>query len=72
MGALIEAGRSLPIGSPLHLLVVVPAAEMDLRGQVIRVTPSDLGQGHELAVMLAPLPPSVLARIDSLLDERTT
>ncbi len=69
MGALIEAERPLAIGSPLRLRVGLPTGELELRGQVIRVTASGPGPGHELALMLAPLPPSVLARIDVLVAE---
>jgi hypothetical protein len=72
MGALIETERPLAIGSPLRLLVRLTTAELELRGQVIRVSATVLGQGHELALMFAPLPPSVLASIDLLVDERAT
>lgn len=69
MGALIQIEKPLAIGSPLQLRIGPPVAEMSLRGQVIRATPSDVGRGHELALMFAPLPPGALASIDSLLDQ---
>jgi PilZ domain len=65
LGALIEAGEALPVGTPLEIILELPGPgeEAHLRGQVVRVTPVEAL--CDLAIFFAPLPPQTLARIES-------
>jgi hypothetical protein len=65
LGALIEAGEALPVGTPLEIVLELPGTseETCLRGEVVRVTPAEGEYG--LGIFFAPLHPSTLARIES-------
>ncbi len=67
LGALVVLEVSLPVGTPLALLLEPPSvpSALTLRGQVVRVEPS--GTAHALGVMFAPLAPLTLIEIDFLL-----
>jgi hypothetical protein len=65
LGALLEAGEALPVGTPLEIVLELPGTgeETLVRGEVVRVTPAEGLYG--LAIFFAPLPPVTLARIES-------
>jgi hypothetical protein len=71
LGALIEAEQSFPVGTVLRIVLdgADPGAALDVRGQILRS--AEAHGVHAFAVMFAPLPPPVLARIDALLARAT-
>jgi hypothetical protein len=72
LGALLEAGEALPVGTPLEIVLELPGTgeETLVRGEVVRVTPAEGLYG--LAIFFAPLPPVTLARIESFVAPRST
>jgi hypothetical protein len=66
MGALVVLEQPLAVGTPVVLDVELRDGKESLRvrGQVVRVEAS--GTAFALGFLFAPLPPALLARIDSL------
>jgi Tfp pilus assembly protein PilZ len=65
LGALIETAETLPVGTPLEIVLELPGTseETPVRGEVVRVTPAE--GVHGLAIFFVPLHPLTLARIES-------
>jgi hypothetical protein len=67
LGALVEGGQTYRVGAPVTLCLELPGTdgETELRGEVIRVTPS--GDLYAIAIFFAPLAWDTLVRLTSFL-----